>query len=68
MRVPATIIDVNVNLERWPFRRTACDELPAPRLDRDLPRAEQQAARPDRLDIGADRCRCIWGADRLTVS
>jgi predicted TIM-barrel fold metal-dependent hydrolase len=23
------IIDVNANLSRWPFRRTACDELPA---------------------------------------
>jgi len=23
------IIDVNVNLSRWPFRRTPCDELPA---------------------------------------
>jgi predicted TIM-barrel fold metal-dependent hydrolase len=22
------IVDVNVNLSRWPFRRTACDELP----------------------------------------
>lgn len=22
------IVDVNVNLERWPFRRTPCDELP----------------------------------------
>lgn len=29
MTAPATTIDVNISLERWPFRRTTCDELPA---------------------------------------
>ena len=45
----------------------AADEVAGARVERDLPRAEQQSAGPDRVDIWTDCRRGVRGVDRLTV-